>query len=311
MARQLTSTAGAKTDAQFTPDSNEVFYLEQGRITVIPIETRQARAVAVTAEMDVDFAHEKMEVFRQAWTYMRDGFYDDKFHGVDWDGVRTQYAPRIAGAQTPDEMRRLLNLMVGELNASHMGVSAAAAARPAVGPSAGGSACASIAREYEKQRPAQGHRGHPARPGGDHAAGRSRRLPRRGGRQPIIGRGPISTSCCSHASTADVARRSPQTADWRRRARGRGAAGHSSGTEKNLLYREWVEWNRAYVAKASSGRLGYVHMNDMSEGALQPALSRSRRRQPRARTAWSSTFATTTAASSTSTRSTCSRGAAI
>ena len=26
-----------------------------------------------------------MEVFRQAWTYMRDGFYDDKFHGVDWD----------------------------------------------------------------------------------------------------------------------------------------------------------------------------------------------------------------------------------
>jgi tricorn protease len=65
-----------------------------------------------------------MEVFRQAWTYMRDGFYDDKFHGVDWNGVRTQYAPRIAGAQTPDEMRRLLNLMVGELNASHLGVSA-------------------------------------------------------------------------------------------------------------------------------------------------------------------------------------------
>ena len=34
------------------------------------------------------------------------------------------YAPRIAGAQTPAEMRRLLNLMVGELNASHMGVAA-------------------------------------------------------------------------------------------------------------------------------------------------------------------------------------------
>ena len=59
---------------------------------------------------------------------MRDGFYDDKFHAVDWDGVRARYAPRIAGAQTPDEMRRLLNLMVGELNASHMGVAAGAAA---------------------------------------------------------------------------------------------------------------------------------------------------------------------------------------
>ena len=123
VARQLTSTPGPKSDAQFTPDSREVFYLEQGRITVMPIETRQARTISVTAEMDVDFAVEKMEVFRQAWTYMRDGFYDDKFHGVNWNAVREQYAPRIAGAQTPDEMRRLLNLMVGELNASHMGVS--------------------------------------------------------------------------------------------------------------------------------------------------------------------------------------------
>ena len=39
-------------------------------------------------------------------------------------------------------------------------------------------------------------------------------------------------------------------------------------TEKNLLYRAWVETNRSYVAKASGGRLGYVHMFDMSEAAL-------------------------------------------
>ena len=93
-----------------------------------------------------------MEVFRQAWTYMRDGFYDDKFHGVDWDAVRAQYAPRIAGAQTPDEMRRLLNLMVGELNASHMGVGARRRAVAAVGaPSAGRLGLRSIAREYERR----------------------------------------------------------------------------------------------------------------------------------------------------------------
>ena len=78
----------------------------------------------MTAELDVDFAQEKMEVFRQAWTYLRDGFYDDKFHGVDWNAVRARYEPRLAAAQSPDEMRRLLNLMVGELNASHLGVSA-------------------------------------------------------------------------------------------------------------------------------------------------------------------------------------------
>lgn len=38
--------------------------------------------------------------------------------------------------------------------------------------------------------------------------------------------------------------------------------------EKGLLYREWVEANRANVNKASGGRLGYVHMIDMGAPAL-------------------------------------------
>ena len=45
-------------------------------------------------------------------------------HGVDWDAVRARYAPQAAGARTPDEMRRVMALMVGELNASHSGISA-------------------------------------------------------------------------------------------------------------------------------------------------------------------------------------------
>ena len=114
-----------------------------------------------------------MEVFRQAWTYLRDGFYDEKFHGVDWDTVRAQYAPRIAGAQTPDEMRRLLSLMVGELNASHMGIGggAAAAAAEAKRRPRHGLGSGSIAREYERNGRAESDGSDPARPGGGDAPG--------------------------------------------------------------------------------------------------------------------------------------------
>ncbi len=42
----------------------------------------------------------------------------------------------------------------------------------------------------------------------------------------------------------------------------------SRDTEKALDYRQWVEERRACVAQASGGRLGYVHMFDMSAGAL-------------------------------------------
>ncbi len=42
----------------------------------------------------------------------------------------------------------------------------------------------------------------------------------------------------------------------------------NQATEKGLLYRAWVERNREYVLKASGGRLGYVHMINMSAAAL-------------------------------------------
>jgi C-terminal processing protease CtpA/Prc len=39
-------------------------------------------------------------------------------------------------------------------------------------------------------------------------------------------------------------------------------------TEMELRYRAWVNANRDYVARASGGRLGYVHMPDMSAESL-------------------------------------------
>ncbi|MES1260646.1 MAG: DPP IV N-terminal domain-containing protein, partial [Acidobacteriota bacterium] len=80
--RQLTSTPGAKAGAQFSPDGKEVFYLEAGRIFSIPVETRVARPLAITAELDVNFDEEKQEVFHQAWSILKETYYDPAFHGA-------------------------------------------------------------------------------------------------------------------------------------------------------------------------------------------------------------------------------------
>ena len=42
----------------------------------------------------------------------------------------------------------------------------------------------------------------------------------------------------------------------------------NTATEKGLRYRKWVEEKRAYVGRVSGGRLGYVHMYDMSSASL-------------------------------------------
>jgi C-terminal processing protease CtpA/Prc len=43
----------------------------------------------------------------------------------------------------------------------------------------------------------------------------------------------------------------------------------TTSQEKELLYHQWVEKNRAYVEKISNGKLGYVHIPDMGESSLQ------------------------------------------
>jgi Tol biopolymer transport system component/C-terminal processing protease CtpA/Prc len=270
--RQLTSTRSFKSDAQFTPDSREVFYLEQGRINVVSLESRQPRPLNVTAELDVDFSQEKMEVFRQAWTYMRDGFYDDKFHGVNWDSVRAEYAPVIAGTRTPDEMRRALNLMMGELNASHLGASVGG---PGPGPGPGGGAPTGSGKlglrfdraEYENAGRFRVTEVIPLGPAaitkqiqpGDYlAAVDGVALDARTSLDEVLMRKTGRRVELKISSSPDGAN-----------ARSAVLQPISQGAEKNLLYGNWVEANRAYVEKASNGRLGYVHIRDMSEGSLR------------------------------------------
>jgi tricorn protease len=122
VARQLTSTPGFKSNAQFTSDSREVFYLENGRINAITVDSRQARPINVTAEVDVDFNREKVAVFRQAWAILRDNFFDAKMNGVDWKAAGDRYEQYAAGAQNTEDLRRITRFMIGELNASHSGM---------------------------------------------------------------------------------------------------------------------------------------------------------------------------------------------
>ncbi|HEX8688078.1 MAG TPA: S41 family peptidase, partial [Pyrinomonadaceae bacterium] len=273
VARQLTSTQGFKTDPQFSPDSQQVFYIENGRIQVAPLDQRQPpRALAVAAEMDVDFAREKMEVFEQGWEYMRDNFYDPKYHGSDWQAVRAGLLPYVAGARTPDELRRLMRLMVGELNASHLGVS-----NPT------GSAVNNTGRlgldfdraEYERAGRLRVSEVVPLGPAAlARDAGAADRLrPIRAGDYllAVDGRDVGARTNLDELLNYKTGRRvvltvasSPEGAD-RREVDVRPV---STATEKGLRYRKWVDEKRAYVERVSGGRLGYVHMYDMSSASL-------------------------------------------
>ena len=260
VARQLSTTAGGKSDPQVTPDSREVYYLDAGRINIVTIDSRQARPLNVTAEFTSDFASEKLQVFQQGWMLLRDNFFDPNFNGVNWEQSRETYGERAAATTMPDELRRVMSLMIGDLNASHLGISGQAPA-PAIG---------RIGLEFNRVE-----------------------IETRGAFlvTSVVPLGPAAVTGKIHAGDRLV------SVDGRRLDRGvnldellantidrrvvlsvipRGAANPvdvvvrptNQATEKSLLYRQWVEQNREYVLKVSGGRLGYVHMLNMSAAAL-------------------------------------------
>ncbi|HUI43267.1 MAG TPA: S41 family peptidase [Terriglobia bacterium] len=263
VAKQLTSTPGPKEGAQFSADSKSVFYLDEGKIATVPIEGCAPKPLATTAEMDEDFAQEKLEVFHEAWTYLGDNFFDPHFHGLDWNAVRAEYEPLIEGSSTPDETRDLISLMLGDLNASHLGIGA---------PSAGGPGAQSttgrLAVDFEPAEYAASGRlriGHvvplgPADVSGVHAGDLLTR---------VDGTPIKRESNLNELLDHKIGRRMALTLSTAGREREVVLKPVNEGTEKGLRYREWVEKNRAYVEKASGGRLGYVHMADMSSNALE------------------------------------------
>ena len=261
VARQLTTTAGAKSDAQFSPDSREVYYLEAGRIQIANVERRDTRPLAVTAEFTTDFAIDKMEMFREAWTLLRDNFFDPKFNGVNWEASRERYGPLVAASATPDEMRRVMSLMIGDLNASHLGLS---------GPGAGGPVVGQLGLRFDGR--AFESRGHlrvsevvmlgPADVSGQIKVGDYLRS------VAAVPVGPRFDLDAALAYTIDrrVVLTVSSTPDGPTREVALKPI--DQATEKSLLYRQWVERNREYVLKASGGRLGYVHMVNMGAPAL-------------------------------------------
>jgi tricorn protease len=61
-------------------------------------------------------------MFDQTWRYLAERFYDESFHGSDWKAVRAKYRPLVRHVVMKEDLYSLLHMMMGELNASHLGV---------------------------------------------------------------------------------------------------------------------------------------------------------------------------------------------
>jgi Tol biopolymer transport system component/C-terminal processing protease CtpA/Prc len=249
----------------FSENGRQLYTSREGELRIVSWPAGDERTVSTSVEVVADFERTKVAAFEQGWGEMRDGFYDPDFHGVDWNAVAERFRPRIEGARTRAEFGRLMDMMLGELNASHLG-----------------------------------HNGRtgPPQEGDGHTTGRlglrfDRIAYENDGRfvvREVLELGPAavagnvvvgdeigSVNGTSLDEDTDL-HLLLRDADGKQVVLGvssNGAAPRdvevlatSSGAESQLVYRNWIESRRAYVERASAGRLGYVHIPSMSQGSL-------------------------------------------
>ncbi|HKJ07127.1 MAG TPA: S41 family peptidase, partial [Flavobacteriaceae bacterium] len=105
-----------------TPKNDYVYYIKSGRLNRIKVAGSKNESLPFAAKMVVDYNAESNQIFEEAWKVIRDRFYDATHHGQNWDALKKQYKPLALKASTRRDFNTVFNKMLGQVNASHMGL---------------------------------------------------------------------------------------------------------------------------------------------------------------------------------------------
>jgi Tol biopolymer transport system component/C-terminal processing protease CtpA/Prc len=105
----------------FDAEEKSIFYNSNGTITKLDIATAAPKPVSAGGEMVLNGAGERAYMFEHAWRQVREKFYVENLHGVDWDLYKKEYEPKLSTITNGMDFAEMLSELLGELNASHTG----------------------------------------------------------------------------------------------------------------------------------------------------------------------------------------------
>lgn len=107
---------------QWDEKRQNLFFLSGSKLNKLMISGKKAEPQPFSAKLEIDHPMEKEQIFEDGWRALRDGFYDPDFHGEDWNALKIKYKKYALAASTSQDFRVMFNEMLGQLNASHMGM---------------------------------------------------------------------------------------------------------------------------------------------------------------------------------------------
>jgi tricorn protease len=219
--------------------------------------------------MTVNPRDEFSQMLKDAWRYNRDYFYDPKMMGVDWNAVGKKYMDMIPFAGDRGDLDYVLGLMIGELGTGHAYVSPGFAGFDPMSPppSMLGADFEAVGNNVRFRRILRGNGFDPSMSAPLGAAGVN--VKEGEFLLEIDGKAVTRETGVSAHLLGKSGKRVTLTVNSTPSLTGaRKVQVRPIPSETNLRYQTWVQERRALVAKASGGRLGYMHIPDTSVGGI-------------------------------------------
>jgi tricorn protease len=232
-----------------------------------PPTADSAATVSFSVKMTVKRDEVFQEMFDQSWRALAENFYDAKFHGADWNAVRARYRPLVKHVAMNEDLYALIHLMLGELNASHLGIGGFGSVPDEFTADLGliydetyRGPGLKIA-EVLKRGPAD-KRGMNLKPGEFVYSIDGTRVTEQTDVSKLLN-GKIGEAVVLQVtSNANADPRDPKAF---RRVEIQAANRNAIGA---LMYERWVESNAKRVSELSKGKLGYIHIPSMDKDGL-------------------------------------------
>lgn len=255
LVSKLSGAYGIDTDK----DGN--MYLVGGSVRKFDPKTEKLTNVSASSSMKVDGAAEREYMLRHVFNEERERFFRTDMNGADWPALYEAYKKFLPHISNNYDFAELLSELLGELNVSHTG--------GRYYPAGAKDPTASLGLLYDWNYDGKGLKVAEVVAGGPFDRATSKVTP---GAVVVavngveIGNEGDYTTLFNNISGKKtlVKFSSPKEGEWEEVI-----LPISSGKMNDLLYNRWVKAREAEVDRLSGGRLGYVHIQSMSDDSFR------------------------------------------
>ncbi len=116
-------TVLGKFNFGISANHNKMLVVQDSKWAVIDLPTSKVN-LEETIDLSnmnvwVDYQTEWKQIYDESWRQMRDFFYVENMHGLDWEAMHEKYAVLVPHARHRDDLTYIIGELIGELNVGH------------------------------------------------------------------------------------------------------------------------------------------------------------------------------------------------